>query len=123
MPPGQDAPLLANVRREQGQGSVLKKAPKVPKEAQPTKHVRFVQGQDAPLSSDDQARESGQSKEVSGTAGIGPGAPKAPKEDQQTKMDIIVLEGSSPLKVQKSGKAKKLSGTASSEPPKTPLSE
>ncbi|MCO5591894.1 hypothetical protein L7F22_045887 [Adiantum nelumboides] len=56
MPPGQDAPLLADIPREQGQGSVLKKtpkAPKVPKEAQPTKHVRFVQGQYDSLSSEE----------------------------------------------------------------------
>ncbi|MCO5607894.1 hypothetical protein L7F22_062096 [Adiantum nelumboides] len=69
---GQDASLLADVPREQGQGATLKKAPKIPKEA---------------------------------------------------KQDMIVFEGSSHLNVHKSGQAKKLSGTAGSEPLKTQVNK
>ncbi|MCO5611991.1 hypothetical protein L7F22_066252 [Adiantum nelumboides] len=102
MPPSQDAPLSMDVPQEQCQGSVLKKAPKAPKEVQPTRHglkiatplkIAMPEGQDAPLSTD-VPREQGQGATLK----------KAPK-------DMIVLEGSSPLKFQKSGQAKKLSGT------------
>ncbi|MCO5561730.1 hypothetical protein L7F22_015353 [Adiantum nelumboides] len=156
---GQDAPLSTDVPQEQGQGATLKKAPKAPKEAQPTKKglkIATPASQDAPLSSNVpqepcqdglnlvkglgvlKAQKSGQSKEVSGTAGTRPGAlkaPKAPKEDQQTKhvglcpvlsvsaRDMIVFEGLGPLKVQKSGQAKKLSGTAGSKTPKTQVNK
>ncbi|MCO5595887.1 hypothetical protein L7F22_049938 [Adiantum nelumboides] len=127
MPEGQGAPLSADVPQEQGQGATLKGAPKAPK------YSNLVKGSGVL-----KAQKSVHSKEMSSTAGTRPGAPKAPKapkEDQQTKhvelcsglsvsaRDMIVLEGSSPLKVQKSGQAKKLSGTAHSEPPKTQVNK
>ncbi|MCO5593521.1 hypothetical protein L7F22_047535 [Adiantum nelumboides] len=113
---GQDAPLSSDVPQEPCQDASLKKAP-APKEIQPTKQIAtplkiaMPEGQDAPLSAD-VPREQGQGATLKK-------ALKAPKVPKEAKQDMIVLERSSPLKVQKSGQAKKLSGTASSELPKT----
>ncbi|MCO5610230.1 hypothetical protein L7F22_064466 [Adiantum nelumboides] len=71
-------------------GSVLKKAPKASKEAQPTKHVRFVQGQDAPLSLD-VPQEPCQDASLKKAP-----APKAPKEIQPTKLGLKIA---TPLKI------------------------
>ncbi|MCO5612848.1 hypothetical protein L7F22_067119 [Adiantum nelumboides] len=73
--------------------------------------IATTQGQGAPLSADlpREPCQGAASKKV----------PKAPKEIQPTKQDMIVFKGLGPLKVQKSGQAKKLSSTARSEPPKT----
>ncbi|MCO5553929.1 hypothetical protein L7F22_007455 [Adiantum nelumboides] len=96
MPPGQDAPLSVDIPREQSQGSVLKKAskapkvPKVPKEAQPTKHVRFEQGQDDPLSSD-VPQEPCQDASLKKAP-----APKTPKEIRPTKHGLKIA---TPLKI------------------------
>ncbi|MCO5583829.1 hypothetical protein L7F22_037744 [Adiantum nelumboides] len=75
-------------------------------------------GQDAPLSTD-VPREPCQGA----TLKKAPKAPKPPKEAQPTKQDLIVFEGSGALKAQKSGQAKEVSGTASTEPPKTHLNK
>ncbi|MCO5547138.1 hypothetical protein L7F22_000580 [Adiantum nelumboides] len=98
---GQDAPLSLDVPQEPCQDASLKKAPslKAPKEIQPTKQglkIAMHEGQDAPCQ-----RMYLESKAK----------------------DMIVLEGSSPLKVQKSVQAKKLSGTAGFEPPKTQVNK
>ncbi|MCO5608760.1 hypothetical protein L7F22_062976 [Adiantum nelumboides] len=113
MPKGQDAPLSADVPREQGQGATLKNAPKVPKEAKQGLKMATRALQDAPLSLDvpKEPCQDASSKKAP--------APKAPMEAQPTKQDMIVLEGESPLKVQKSGQANKLHDTAGFKPPKT----
>ncbi|MCO5550221.1 hypothetical protein L7F22_003703 [Adiantum nelumboides] len=126
MPEGQDAPLLADVPREQGQGVTLKKAPKVPKEEKQGLKMAMPALQDAPLSSDvpREPCQDASSKKAP--------APKALMEAQPSKyvgempgfIYMIVLEGSSPLKVQKSGQTKKLSaGTAGFKPPKTQVNK
>ncbi|MCO5579814.1 hypothetical protein L7F22_033676 [Adiantum nelumboides] len=123
-PAGQDAPSSLDVPQEPCQDASSKKAPvpKAPMETQPTKHAGEMPGFICAL----KAQKSGQSKEVSGTAGTRPGAPKAPKapkEYQQTKHVVLCPGLSVSTRVQKSGQAKKLSGTAGSEPPKTKVNK
>ncbi|MCO5599173.1 hypothetical protein L7F22_053273 [Adiantum nelumboides] len=99
-PAGQDSPLLSDVPLEPCQDASLKKA-SAPKEGlNLVKELGTLK-----------AQKSSQLKEMSGTVGTqlgAPKAPKAPKEDQQTKQDLIVFDGSGSLKVQKSGQAKKV---------------
>ncbi|MCO5559304.1 hypothetical protein L7F22_012900 [Adiantum nelumboides] len=101
----QDAPLSADVPQEACQGAALKKAPKAPKEIQPTKQglkratplkidaplladvpqepcqglkIAMLEGQDAPLSAD-VSQEQGQDATLKKV----PKAPKVPKEAKQ----------------------------------------
>ncbi|MCO5612984.1 hypothetical protein L7F22_067257 [Adiantum nelumboides] len=99
---------MSKVEYEEGEHSITKNGLKI---ATPLKIAMSVD-QDAPLSVD-VPREQGQNATLK----------KAPKVPKEAKQDMIVLEGSSPLKVQKSGHAKKLSGTAGSEPPKTQVNK
>ncbi|MCO5551866.1 hypothetical protein L7F22_005372 [Adiantum nelumboides] len=101
---GQDALLSSDVPQEPCQDASSKKAP-APMEAQPTKQVgempEFICQFPKCLGF------------VSARVSL------AVKCSQ----DMIVYEGSGPLKVQKSGQAKKLSGSACFEPPKTQVNK
>ncbi|MCO5607202.1 hypothetical protein L7F22_061395 [Adiantum nelumboides] len=107
MPRGQDAPLSTDVPRELCHGATLKKAPKDPKGLK----IAMLADQDAPLS--DVPWEPCQDATLK----------KTPKEAQPPKQDLIVFEGSGPLKAQKSGQAKEVNGTAGSKPPKTQVNK
>ncbi|MCO5581189.1 hypothetical protein L7F22_035067 [Adiantum nelumboides] len=79
------------------------------------------EGQDAPLSMD-VPQEPCQGATLK-KAQKAPKAPKVPKEAQPTKVDLIVFEGSGPLKAQKSSQAKEVSGTVDSKSPKTKVNK